>query len=177
MLSSMRDKQGKLPVLSLGAEKNSNVNRIALYFDVTQSGLPANATVLAAILILQPNNAFCSPGRISAHVYPLLKPWVEDDTTWLYADTKTRWDSDGGDFLTSLPMGGFWAEGLNLQTAPKIEIYLDPTLVQGWINGNPNYGMIIHADLEIGMENMVTFYSREYSLNPSKRPALKIIYK
>jgi hypothetical protein len=177
MLSSLRGKQGKLPALSLGVEKNGNTNRIIFYFDLAQAELPPQATILEAVLILYPNNSFCSGNRITAHVYPLGRPWVEDDVTWLYADPKTRWDAEGGDYISSLAMGGFWAEAMNLQTTPRIEIHLDPTTVQGWLNGYPNYGLIIKSDLETGAENLVTFYSREYGLNPSKRPALKIIYK
>jgi hypothetical protein len=177
MICSARGKQGRLPSLSLGVEKNGNVNRLLFYFDLTQAGLPAQATILSAILILYPNNMFCAAGRITAHVYPVTRAWTEEDATWMYADPKARWDNDGGDYLGALPMGGFWAEGMNLQTAPCVAVHLDPTTVQGWFNGFPNYGLIIKADAEAGWANMVTFYGREYSLNPSKRPQLKIIYK
>jgi hypothetical protein len=177
MICSARGQQGRLPSLSMGVEKNGNINRLLYYFDVAQAGLPANATVISAILILYPNPTFCSPGRITAHVYPVTKAWTEDEATWMYADSKGRWDNDGGDFLTGLPMGGFWAEGMNLQTASCVEVYLDPTTVQGWLNGYPNYGMLIKADVEAGLANMVTFLGREYTLNPSKHPQLKLIYK
>lgn len=176
-LCSSRGRQGQLPSLSLGLEKSSNINRMLFYFDLSQAGLPTNATVISAILILYPNTRFCSAGRISAHVYPLTRAWTEEDATWLYADAKSRWDNDGGDYLAGLPMGGFWAEGMNLQTAPWVAVYLDPTTVQGWLNGYPNYGLLIKADVEAGLDNMVTFFGREYSLNPTKRPQLKIIYK
>ncbi|NTV52165.1 MAG: DNRLRE domain-containing protein [Candidatus Firestonebacteria bacterium] len=177
MICSSRGKQGRLPSLSLGLEKNGNINRLLFYFDLAQAGLPAQATILHAILILYPNTTFCGPGRITAHVYPVTKAWTEEDATWIYADLAGRWDNDGGDYLAALPLGGFTAEGMNLQTAPCLEVHLDPTTVQNWFNGYPNYGLLIKADMEAGGSNMVTFFGREYSLNPSKRPQLKIIYK
>jgi hypothetical protein len=177
MICSARGQQGRLPSLSLGLEKNGNLNRMLFYFDLTQAGLPPQATILSAILILYPNTTFCGAGRITAHVYPLTRAWTEENATWMYADSKGRWETDGGDYLAALPLGGFWAEGMNLQTAPCVEIHLDPTTVQNWYNGYPNYGMLIKVDAETGFTNMVTFFSREYSLNPTKRPQLKIIYK
>jgi hypothetical protein len=176
-ICASRGQQGNLPALSLGTDAHGHESRMLFYFDVRDTGLTADNTLVSAVLVLFPNPTFCAAKRLSAHVYPLTRPWQENSATWEKADSATPWDTPGGDFIPSLPLGGFWVENMNALNAPRVEIHLDPTLVQSWLNGHPNNGFLVRADLDSQAGAVVTFYSRKFGLDPSKRPLLKIIYK
>jgi hypothetical protein len=171
-----RGQEGSQPFLSLGADKRGSIQRSLLYFDIAQAGLPADAVVTVAILSLFPNGVFSSPAACAVHAYPIVRDWTEKDATWYYASPKTAWNRPGGDYAASVPVGGALFD--NLQQADlRLDLYLDPGLVQGWLRGQPNRGLLLKADDESHGENLISCFSRNYPNDPSKRPVLRILYK
>jgi len=111
-LSAERDNEGTQPAVSVGVDPRGDVQRMAIYFDVTQANLPAGSVVLAAVLSLYPNRAFCSQAAGVLHVYPITKTWTEKEITWNYAAPKSAWDRAGADYASTLPVGGVLVDGL-----------------------------------------------------------------
>lgn len=152
----------------------SNTYRTLIYFDVTQAGLPAGATIVDAILTLYPSSGSTAGNLLTAHLYPITKTWTESASTWTAATSTTNWASAGGDFIDTASIGAFTVD---VSTTSKIDIHLDVSYVQNWVNGQVNYGFIVKSDKESSPDANLAVYSRDYSIDTSKRPALKLIYK
>lgn len=100
-----------------------------------------------------------SDDSILISAYPLETPWIDSTATW-----QTPWTSPGGDHAAE-PI----AEGL-FATADGVEFQLDlneagVALVQSWLNGDPNLGIILKAE---GLEDdrMKYFYSEDTPYYP-----------
>lgn len=152
----------------------SDYYRTLIFFDVTQAGLPMGATIVEAVLTLYPQTGTTTGNILTAKIYPLTKDWTETNSTWTAATGTTNWTTPGGDYVSTAELGGF---SVDPATTAKIEIHLDVTYVQGWLNGQFNYGMLIKSDNEGVPDSNLRVYSRDYSVDTTKRPALKMIYK
>ncbi len=166
---------GMQPMVAFGYSTASHsAARGLFYFDVAKAGLPAGATITDAILILHPSGGSTAGNLLSAHVYPVAKEWTETASTWSAATSVTNWNTPGGDFATANAIGSFYVDPAT--TAP-IQVRLNATVVQGWLNGQINHGILIKSDDEGTADSEIGVFSRDYSVDPGKRPALKILYK
>lgn len=152
-----------------------NAYRALIYFNVA-SGTPlaTTNTVVEAILTLYPEGGTTAGNLLTAEIYPLTRDWTESGSTWTAATGTTSWTTPGGDYVTDAKLGQFTVDPTS---TTRIDVYLDPSYVQNWINGHVNYGMVIKSTSESGADSNISVFSRNYSVDSSKRPALKIIYK
>ena len=136
------------------------------------SGLPAYASVHSARLELR-MQSLNAPG--SASVHQVTRGWVEgtksgtgqpDGATWWTYDGANAWTSAGGDYNasavaeTAINGGETW---VSWEIAP---------LVERWLAGEPNYGLLIKPDSALDQAN---FASREEA-DPTLHPKLSITY-
>jgi len=154
-------------------ELNGNpgwLERPLFRFDL--GGVPARASVLSARLELR-MRSLKTPG--AATVHRVTRSWVEgtksgtgtaDGATWATYDGINNWASAGGDF----------------DAAPVAETAIDSTdtwvaweiapLVEQWLAGVPNDGLLIQAD---GVLREAEFYTRE-DADATVHPRLTITY-
>lgn len=174
-ISASSGNRGTSPSIGFGYEPSgAGVVRALYYFNVSQAGLPAGATVVDAILTLYPQFGAASGNLITGHIYPVLKDWSESACTWTAATSTVNWAAAGGDYNSTSELGSFTVDPT---TTAKVDIHLDATYVQNWVNGQVNYGFMIKSDQESGLDRIILFYSSDYSVDATKRPSLKLIYK
>ena len=95
-----------------------------------------------------------SEDSILISVYPLESPWSDSSATW-----EVPWTTAGGDYSAE-PIGeGYFAteDGLEFQiefNTAGVE------LVQGWLDGGPNYGLLLKSD-ELEEDHLKYFYSED----------------
>ncbi len=168
---------GDSPLLYVGYSSD----RALLYFDVTQSGLPTGANIIDAILTItcESSNA-TNNDYITCKIYPMTTEWSDSvdpsqNANWIKKNATQNWKTPGGDYLSASPLGEISLTPQYANADKRAEIYLNPSYVQSWINGNDNYGIIIVAENEgntIATASL-SFISRD---GTSNRPSLKLIY-
>jgi concanavalin A-like lectin/glucanase superfamily protein len=147
-------------------------SRPLIEFDV--SAIPAGAKVLSAQLELKQQNV-SKPGL--AGVYRLTRSWQEgtrngggiaDGATWQTFDGSSAWSQAGGDFDPTL----YAATSLSDADSGQWVGWEVRDLVQLWVSGTPNYGLMLAGD---GAVQNASFASRETN-NPLDTPKLTVTY-
>ena len=131
------------------------------------SGIPAGSTVTSATITL---NAVDGSGSNTYNVYALNRTWNESQATWNVAQSGTNWGTPGAMAASDrgAVIGTVNGSGSRIITLNGAGI----ALVQGWINGGTNAGVIIaHASVANGID----FASSEHGTAAS-RPKLTINY-
>lgn len=165
---------GSQPTMVFGyTTATSNAARGLMYFDIAQAGIPNTATVVSATLTLYPSSGSTSGNILTAQIFPIVKNWTESGVTWTQSDSTNNWVNAGGDYQ-QVQIGSFVVDP---GTTSKITVNLDTSYVQNWLNGQVNYGFMIKSNNENLPDSNLAVFSRDYSIDASKRPSLKIIYK
>jgi len=144
-------------------------NAVLLKWDV--SAIPPSATILSAEISVDVTN----PSTDSYEIYPLLRPWQEDDASWAEAEYGSLWGRAGGSDSRdhgSEILGRLTSESTGSKSFVLNEEGVD--WIQGWIE-DPlvNNGLIIQ-DYENAWDGL-DFWSREAGESAS-RPQLRIQY-
>jgi hypothetical protein len=169
--SAFSSGQSASPTLLVGGQ---SYTRTLLRFDL--SSIPNGSIILDAKMELwveQVNNQ-----NVPAAVYRLTRPWDEgyqdgvdatDGVTWLNADTLPldNWD-DGGEF----DLSAYNISIVSLTEPNEFHSFNITTLVQEWINGTANYGMLLNDSIN-GADRSVRFASDD-ALNTSRIPKLTV---
>ncbi|UCF08100.1 MAG: DNRLRE domain-containing protein [Thermoplasmata archaeon] len=142
------------------------------------SNIPAGSIIFGAELVLWVEWVVTD---IPVAVYRVTADWDEgyqdaepatDGVTWDNADTDPLIDwKDGGEFDPSNYTVSWLYEVVDDDTFHSFNI---TSLVQEWINGTPNYGLLLN-DTNDGQDRSVRFTSDD-GLNASRRPRLVINY-
>ncbi|TAE54933.1 MAG: T9SS C-terminal target domain-containing protein [Bacteroidetes bacterium] len=173
-------------VFFAGKTNNGLIRRAVMKFDL--SGIPANATITGANLILLKVQSLSGPFDVSLH--PLLADWGEgtsvalsgnggggtastaNDATWIHTFfSGSLWSTPGGDYDASpsatLSVG---ANGFYTWTSPQMV-----SDVEAWAaNPAANFGWILVGNEAIDQTAM-RFASRE-DANTANRPRLVVTY-
>lgn len=123
--------------------------RVPIKFDL--SSIPANARVLAVELGLNEYAAYdtAATGSWAAHLYTLLRNWVEAEATWNVYSSGNNWttagaagaDTDISASVDSITLDGTAAVGFVTWSGSGLV-----SLVQDWVDGSvSNYGVLIAA--------------------------------
>ncbi len=136
------------------------------------SSVPAGTTLKSATLQLWAKS-FTSPANSNLTANKVFNPWTENGANWVTRDGVTSWSGGAGGYY------GFDG-GLPISTQPITSAFVSgwvqwdvKPLAQGWLSGTyPNYGVGVMIDTS----SVVTFASREESVNVDHRPQLVITY-
>lgn len=138
---------------------NGSEDESLLEFPLSQ--LPVNSNIVSAKLKLFDKGVSCN----YINYNPVFKLWK---ITSSWNESSVKWDTKPqGVFISNTELddltGVMWRE-------------FDATsLVQNWINGDPNYGLLISVNSSYCDDVMFKFFSSEHS-DASKRPKLEISY-
>jgi hypothetical protein len=100
-----------------------------------------------------------SDDSILISVYPLETPWRDSTATW-----EVPWTTAGGDYGPEPIAEGFFATGGGAQFEMEFSA-AGVELVQGWLNGQPNNGIILKAD-ELEDDHLKYFNSEDTPYYP-----------
>lgn len=142
-------------------------DRSLLRFDL--SGVPAGATVTAAVLTLTATDTYGgNPSAESMNIYRLTQSWTEGGVTWNRYDGVSPWASGGGDYDATV-----WATSTANPASGQQIAWDMTTLAQAWAgNTYANLGLIL---INSGTVNGLHFASKENG-NASYRPFLALSY-
>jgi len=107
------------------------------------SSITANSTVSAATFSLWTDTGY---SNLSTAIHRLTAEWTESEVTWKNRKTGTAWSSAGGDFDGSADAT---ATPSSTSAGTKTDWNV-ASLVQEWVNGTANYGMLIKLVSESG---------------------------
>lgn len=154
------------------------IHRALLKFNT--SAIPANATIISARLELYAtfeteytDNTF--------YVSRVIEEWQDSFATWAQRTLTDTWSFRGGSWTT---------QGQAQTIIPSLYpnygngdynqwISWDVTqIVQDWLNGEPNYGLIIHQeDISNSAYNQAIVFCSSDNPNPDCRPRLVVVYE
>jgi hypothetical protein len=120
-----------------------NREEILLRFDL--SGVPGDAVITSALLSLY-FNARSAMDTMTASVYAVKRPWIEEQATWNQAQAGASWAQPGAND-TSTDRAAAPAASVTLQTVLDWTTWDITALVQEWVRGTtPNYGVLIRGE-------------------------------
>jgi len=145
---------GSAPYLLLGEDDGIQC-RIALLFSTLTS--IDTATVIQADLILDQIALFGSGTTFSGNIHPITATWSESTVKW--SDIETNYDASKS-----------YSYSVNAIESDSFITAIDPELVNGWVRGESNYGLLLDFD---NADFAVKFLSSESS---SSWAVLQVIY-
>ena len=160
--------RGATSPLNLDPTSYNPLLRFAIY--QSEGGPVPNGAVLQSAT-LQMYKQFYDDG---IQINALLKPWVENQSTWMIAQAGSSWS-----------VGGAAGAGSDYATTPDDSLI--PSFNPGWVsfdvtdrvqqwssNSTTNFGWRLMQTTPGG--NTKTFFSAEYTTDPTLRPKLTIVY-
>lgn len=136
------------------------------------AALPAGAVVTSATLSLYYFQNLIGAITLSTYVHRLTKAWAEATSNWNVADTGDPWATAGGDYDAVADAGPVSID----TTAGEWIDYNITALVQEWVAGTANHGVIFLTDSTGGVNNQRKVYSSDYLTDGTLRPKLVIEY-
>ncbi len=100
-----------------------------------------------------------SDDSILISAYPLEAPWSDSTATW-----EAPWTTAGGDYGQEPIAEGYFATGDGLEFQMELNA-AGVELVQGWLDGQPNYGLLLKSD-ELEEDHLKYFYSEDTPYYP-----------
>lgn len=150
--------------LKVRSKSEGNNRRALVEFDL--SAIPSGAFIESATLRVFMNNA---PGISRTYeVHRLTKNWVESQVTW-NKRTGASWTTPGGDFDATVIA--------TQTTGTTSSVWLEwdvTTLVQDWVNGTSNFGLLLIDS----NEDSATSYEAKFnsSEGASDQPELVVVW-
>lgn len=170
-VSAMGDNFGWEGIMPIKTDQESK--RPMLQFDL--SAIPPHATVLSASMTLQTNwyTAPVPPWPMTVQCYALLRPWAEDEATWLEAIAGQPWQVPGADGVevdrAALPASSAIVSAPNSSYTFELS-----ALAQQWVSEPMmNNGILLKGD---GNISEYRFFSSNY-LIPDQIPVLKVTFR
>ena len=134
------------------------------------TGLPANAEVVYAEMLLTPDSVSNASG-VRFRVWPVLRSWSEGTVTWnapwVGAGVKDATDRD-----LSNPVGLMALRTEEVQGSVPLSSHAWG-LLEGWADGATNHGFVIGDE---GPDGEINLHSDE-ATTIAKRPVLRVIYR
>jgi len=163
---------GNIGHLHFGVSALGAVKTTVMWFDLSK--IPQGAIVSEAQLDLFGQDVYRG-GEVPLYVYGLKRDWRELEATWLEAKDDTPWGQAGAvSTFTDRDDSGVQGVFVDGGRAQYYEWNVQ-TLVQEWLNGRPNYGMLLMIPQGPYALETMGLYSGEYS-EFALRPFLSIVY-
>ena len=153
--------------------------RSLLAFDL--AGIPAGANVSDATMSLwiRTGMSFAT----SVNVHRVTRAWKEgtgatevcsgDGATWYDSEPNVKWTNPGGDFEATA--------ATSRATTTRVDGWDDynvTSLVQTWVNGTANLGLLLKlADETLADGHFFTYYADDFTEAPTLRPKLSVTYE
>lgn len=161
---------GNLSYLWMGCDPPQQQRVALVCFDL--STIPQNAIITEAVMRVYGQDIYRS-GEIRLPAYGMKREWSETQATFRQASAGVYWEIEGAQGTEDRDSQGFpesheeafWYEYYQWDLTP---------LVQQWVSGRPNYGVLIEGDGEQAFYR-VSLFSREMS-DPDVWPHLLIEY-
>lgn len=132
------------------------------YLRFPLDGIPAISTLQSATLYVYVDDFWPELGSAPMSVYPVTAGWTPDGVDWY--DT-TAWPAPGAAVATTVVSSTEGWYGWDVTA-----------LVQGWLDGTPNYGLAVAAaDLDSMASNWAAA-RRLSASDPATRPYLEVIF-
>ena len=161
---------GNLSYLWMGCDPPQQQRVALVCFDL--STIPQNAIITEAIMRVYGQDIYRS-GEIRLPAYGMKREWDETQATFREARTGVYWEIEGAQGTEDRDSQGFTESHEEAFWYEYYQWDLTP-LVQQWVSGRPNYGVIIEGDGEQAFYR-VSLFSREMS-EPEVWPHLLIEY-
>ncbi|PIP39763.1 MAG: hypothetical protein COX19_07120, partial [Desulfobacterales bacterium CG23_combo_of_CG06-09_8_20_14_all_51_8] len=139
-------------------EDNFGGVRSVIKFDVSE--IPKNAEVIEASLYVYALDENTSLNHPSIEAYSAPSHWDESSLNWSQVDDKDA-QIHTSSFTAGIP-----------DSSPDSYYWNITDMVQSWVNGSPNYGVVLKTDSK-EFDDYIRFYSRE---NLTFKPYLNVIY-
>lgn len=163
---------GNIGHLHFGVSASGAIKTVVVWFDL--SDIPMGAIVSEAQLALFGQNVYRG-GEVPLQVYGLKRDWREMEATWLEAQNDVTWGQAGAlSIATDRDESGATGTFVDGGRAQYYEWNVQ-ALVQEWLNGRPNYGMLLMIPQGPYALETMGLYSGEYS-EFALRPFLSIVY-
>jgi len=165
-----RGPNGGSTVLKL---KNDNKYEPLLRFDIAD--IPPDAIIKSANLDLYVTSRSQNYPIPNVVMHEMLRPWQGAEATWYSATNTVAWSQPGlranSDYSADIASA---LEGGLSSATPSYRFKLIP-LVQRWVAGAPNYGLVLRSEPPSSQSVIYSFASGEYS-STGYRPKLRIVY-
>jgi uncharacterized repeat protein (TIGR02543 family) len=146
---SPKNNYGSSTSVDVQAYNAGNRQRGLFQFDL--SGIPVGSTIESATFAAYYYSSYLAslnPAGRTYNLYPNTNPWTENAVTW---NTRPGYD-------TSQVASAIMPDSFGWVTWDVT------TMVQGWVDGTPNYGFVMMDSNETGGVNRLgMFHSREYA--------------
>ena len=172
---------GKDNILDAGATTDNNATDDS--FDVIMSGgsaarrgiiqfdlssIPVGANVSSAILSLWTGSGLTN---VNMSIHRVTRTWTEAGSTWNTYDGSNNWTTAGGDYDAAADANATPSS----TTAGTQTNWTITSLVQEWVDGTANNGMIVKLTTESGNTTGHLFRSSD-NADAATRPKLVITY-
>jgi RHS repeat-associated protein/uncharacterized repeat protein (TIGR01451 family) len=147
-----------------------------LRFDL--SGIPANATVQAAVLTLtvESREANTANAWLDLDVFKVLRGWQELQATWNQATGGVAWSQGGANGSGDREMARSATARVNADQGGTVSFDLTG-LVQGWVsNPSGNQGLLLRPTLPINNFTMTYRFASANHTDANWRPKLTVTY-
>ncbi|HZN71745.1 MAG TPA: Ig-like domain-containing protein [Micromonosporaceae bacterium] len=169
---------GASTIMRVGPSATQWIHRPVLRFDLRD--IPAGSSVVSAFMRLWYKPADTPTATMSVH--RLLQPWEEgagtgqcdgSGVTWRETERGVRWKSAGGAFDPAADA----TLGTKNRTDGGYDTFQLGNLVQEWVNGTPNHGVLVKqvVDSPPTTTTWFDYYSDDYA-DSGFRPYLEVQY-
>jgi hypothetical protein len=150
--------------------RQGNIRVGLVRFDLDR--IPADSKIIEGTLKLWTASA-SNQGQVQLQAYRLLRPWQENQATWLAASTGQSWTapgasgvgSDYGDLAGQVSMWG---------TRKWVEVDVTSALQHWMAHPEENYGLLLRSEGAVSVEHQ--FGSAQW-LEAPQRPKLAVVYE
>ncbi|HEX7743839.1 MAG TPA: Ig-like domain-containing protein [Micromonosporaceae bacterium] len=169
---------GSAANLRIGPASNGWIHRPVLRFDLRD--IPAKSTLVSATMTLSYNATAAAGGAINVH--RLLQPWEEGNGTgqcngsgvsWNETERGVKWKTGGAAFDATYD----YQLPNKARTTAGTDAYAVTGLVQKWVNGTPNHGLLLKFAADTPSTTSPWFdYLSDDTTTASSRPKLRVEY-
>ncbi|MFH1641535.1 MAG: tandem-95 repeat protein [Nanoarchaeota archaeon] len=147
---------------------NDTTGNSRLILSLNLSSLPQLSSVLNSTLMLFYNESTNSDSE-NFSIHQILNQWTIHNTTWYSRNGSINWTSYGGDYNTSIE------DEITIDDIVNVwKIWNLTSLTQRWIDGIPNFGVMIKSANETHIIQK-RFISNDHA-DSSQRPKLSVSY-
>ena len=129
-----------------GSVHGPSISRALVYFNFKEYNLTPKSIIVSANLklsVYETSKEKSYDHLAKYNLHPITREWDTQKATW-----EVPWNKPGGDYVASAILGQTVLKMDNKKK--KVDIALDPTYIQNWLNGQDYFGFLIKEATEQG---------------------------